>query len=208
MWDASVEADVEKSPKAMRHLNALKNKPFNPTFINLEDNIVIKILLNLDIKSTCRASQVCKRFHKLVSCDIIWKKFCVPSLFTDKKTADMSYKRFYWKFFAKPFPAGEWNIFVYGETGIGKSNLVLKFYSNTLDPNYDPTLEDCFSKKLGTSFMYLWDTVSNEKYSSPGADPHAQVWRESNVLRAYQLNTACFIFSYSIDSKKKFQRSQ
>jgi len=52
--------------------------------------------------------------------------------------------------------------------------------------------------------MYLWDTVTNEKYSSPGADPHAQVWRESNVLRAHQLNTACFIFAYSIDSKKSF----
>jgi len=42
MWDASVEADVEKSPKAMRHLNALKNQPFNPTFINISDNIILK----------------------------------------------------------------------------------------------------------------------------------------------------------------------
>jgi hypothetical protein len=42
----------------------------------LEDHLLLNIMSYLDPKSLCRASQVCRRWYRLASSDVLWKRHC------------------------------------------------------------------------------------------------------------------------------------
>ena len=60
---------------------------------------------------------------------------------------------------------------VLGDSGVGKSSLVLRFVSNNFKPNAEPTIGAAFMSKSivvgGNSVTYqIWDTAGQERYHS------------------------------------------
>ena len=58
-----------------------------------------------------------------------------------------------------------------GESGVGKSSLVLRFINNEFRPYFETTLGAAFTQKSvvhqSTTYKYLiWDTAGQEKYKA------------------------------------------
>jgi Ras-related protein Rab-22 len=67
--------------------------------------------------------------------------------------------------------AREVKVVLLGDTGVGKSSLVLRFVTNTFDKYSESTIGASFMSKLimvdGTPIKYqIWDTAGQEKYHS------------------------------------------
>lgn len=88
----------------------------------------------------------------------------------------------------------ELNICVLGSGGVGKSALTLRFMSDRFEDAYEPTIEDCFKKKIMVDNRYetisVVDTAGQEEYKSLQTG-----WFE---------NGDGFIIVYSIIDKNSF----
>ena len=65
----------------------------------------------------------------------------------------------------------EIKVVLLGQSGVGKSSLVLRFINNEFRPYFETTLGAAFTKKSVTyknsQFKYLiWDTAGQEKYKA------------------------------------------
>ncbi|EDO33484.1 predicted protein [Nematostella vectensis] len=86
-------------------------------------------------------------------------------------------------------------IAVFGGAGVGKTSIVKRFYCGKFSEEYEPTVEDCYSKVLNKngSIMVLNTTDSSGSYQFPAM-------REVAIKRA-----SGFILVYSLDSKFSFE---
>ena len=85
-------------------------------------------------------------------------------------------------------------IAVLGQQGVGKSSFTLRFVQNHFPEVYDPTLEDCYVKKVtidGELFtLAILDTAGAEEYSA--------------MRDQYEREAKCFIALYDITKRDSF----
>eukprot|EP00727_Mastigamoeba_balamuthi_P007666 m51a1_g352 putative ras gtpase (209) ;mRNA; r:569975-570924 len=85
-------------------------------------------------------------------------------------------------------------IIIVGDGGVGKSALSVRLVENRFDPDYNPTIEDAFTKRLRVdgqqATLKIVDTAGQEEYSA---------LREAHYAKA-----DAFILVYSITDRNGF----
>eukprot|EP01105_Mastigella_eilhardi_P014273 TRINITY_DN3256_c0_g2_i2.p1 TRINITY_DN3256_c0_g2~~TRINITY_DN3256_c0_g2_i2.p1 ORF type:complete len:198 (+),score=63.32 TRINITY_DN3256_c0_g2_i2:50-643(+) len=89
----------------------------------------------------------------------------------------------------------EYTIIIAGTGGVGKSALTIQFMENRFVTDYNPTIEDCFNKRVTVdgvmTSLKLLDTAGQEEYT---------VLREQNFIKANG-----FLLVYSVADKSSFE---
>ena len=90
----------------------------------------------------------------------------------------------------------EIKIILLGDSGVGKSNIILRYYQNKFDPNKNSSIGSNFITKeiIKNNMPYIlniWDTTGQEKYRS--------------VTKLFVQNSNIIILVYSLDSKASFE---
>lgn len=90
----------------------------------------------------------------------------------------------------------EIKIILLGDSGVGKSNIILRYYQNKFDPNKNSSIGSNFITKevIKNNIPYIlniWDTTGQEKYRS--------------VTKLFVQNSNIIILVYSLDSKASFE---
>ena len=90
----------------------------------------------------------------------------------------------------------EIKIILLGDSGVGKSNIILRYYQNKFDPNKNSSIGSNFITKeiIKNNIPYIlniWDTTGQEKYHS--------------VTKLFVQNSNIIILVYSLDSKASFE---
>ena len=90
----------------------------------------------------------------------------------------------------------EIKIILLGDAGVGKSNIILRYYQNKFDPNKNSSIGSNFITKeiIKNNIPYslnIWDTTGQEKYRS--------------VTKLFVQNSNIIILVYSLDNKDSFQ---
>ena len=85
---------------------------------------------------------------------------------------------------------------IIGDSGVGKSNILLRYSKDKFDPNYKATLGiEFMNKKVnfkGTNYtIQIWDTAGQENYKS--------------ITRGYYKSSACAFIVYDITNLKTFK---
>jgi len=90
---------------------------------------------------------------------------------------------------------GEYKLVVMGDTGVGKSAMVIQFVQNTFLECYDPTIEDSYRKQVSiddqTCLLDIMDTA--EQYEC------------SSMTDQYIRTGQAFVLMYSITSRASFE---
>lgn len=91
--------------------------------------------------------------------------------------------------------ASPYKVVVFGNGGVGKSSITLRFVTDTFTSEYIPTIEDCYRKQCivdnRSAFIDILDTAGQEEYSAL----RDQWVREGNA----------FVLTYSVDSRASFE---
>ena len=92
-------------------------------------------------------------------------------------------------------PAYAIKYIIIGDSGVGKSNILLRYSKDKFDPNYKATLGiEFINKKItfkGTNYtLQIWDTAGQEDYKS--------------ITRGYYKSSACAFIVYDITKKNTF----
>jgi len=60
----------------------------------------------------------------------------------------------------------EFKITVLGGGAVGKSALTIRFITGEFEHIYDPTIEDSYSKQVGSDIIHILDTAGQEEFSA------------------------------------------
>jgi len=89
----------------------------------------------------------------------------------------------------------EYKLVIFGESGVGKSTLIIRLVNNVFAQDYDPTVEDSFRKQtVVDGEACLLDILDTAEQEEPTA-MHNQYFRECQG----------FLLIYSITSRSSFQ---
>lgn len=87
-----------------------------------------------------------------------------------------------------------YKVVVVGESGVGKSSILLRYINNTFSENIKNTIGvDNFEKQMSEKItLSIWDTAGQERFRG--------------LSSSYYKNAKCVILVYDITNKKSFER--